>query len=148
MRLEELENNKKLEMQAAVMRQKEAEAKAEAEAKRDIQPLLDIIKEAELARDKKAHDAKIAADKDRADVEKVRQQTYAETVAKVMGSISEDLVAALNAKSNAEVLNAVTSTMAPYALASGESVVDFTDKLLRGTTLEGLLKQLIDKKQW
>jgi hypothetical protein len=141
-----MESEKRMEIKVEENRRLEAEAVAVATAKRDLQPLLDAVKDAELARDKKAHEAKIAADKDRADVEKVRQQTYAETVAKVMGSISEDLVAALNAKSNAEVLNAVTSTMAPYALASGESVVDFTDKLLRGTTLEGLLKQLIDKQ--
>jgi major vault protein len=146
LRLEAMESEKRMEIKVEENRRLEAEAVAVATAKRDLQPLLDAVKDAELARDKKAHEAKIAADKDRADVEKVRQQTYAETVAKVMGSISEDLVAALNAKSNAEVLNAVTSTMAPYALASGESVVDFTDKLLRGTTLEGLLKQLIDKK--
>ena len=146
LRLEAMESEKRMEIKVEENRRLEAEAVAVATAKRDLQPLLDAVKDAELARDQKAHEAKIAADKDRADVEKVRQQTYAETVAKVMGSISEDLVAALNAKSNAEVLNAVTSTMAPYALASGESVVDFTDKLLRGTTLEGLLKQLIDKK--
>ena len=146
LRLEAMESEKRMAIKVEENRRLEAEAVAVATAKRDLQPLLDAVKDAELARDKKAHEAKIAADKDRADVEKVRQQTYAETVAKVMGSISEDLVAALNAKSNAEVLNAVTSTMAPYALASGESVVDFTDKLLRGTTLEGLLKQLIDKK--
>jgi len=146
LRLEALESEKRMAIKVEENRRLEAEAVAVATAKRDLQPLLDAVKDAELARDKKAHDAKIAADKDRADVEKVRQQTYAETVAKVMGSISEDLVAALNAKSNAEVLEAVTNTMAPYALASGESVVDFTDKILRGTTLEGLLKELINKK--
>ena len=146
MRLEALENEKRMEIQCETQRKKEAEATAEAQAKADLQPLLDLVKDAELARDKRAHDAKIAADKDRADVEKTRQDTYAATVAKVMSSIGPDLVAALNAKSNAEVLTAVTGTMAPYALAQGESVVEFTDKLLRGTTLEGLLKDLIDKK--
>lgn len=146
LRLEAMESEKRMEIKVEENRRLEAEAVAEAAAKRDLQPLLDAVKDAELARDKKAHEAKIAADKDRADIEKVRQQTYAETIAKVMGSISEDLVAALNAKSNAEVLEAVTNTMAPYALASGESIVDFTDKLLRGTTLEGLLKELVNKK--
>ena len=147
LRLEAMESEKRMEIKIEENRRLEAEAVAVATAKRDLQPLLDAVKDAELARDKKAHEAKIAADKDRADVEKVRQQTYAETIAKVMGSISEDLVAALNAKSNAEVLEAVTNTMAPYALATGESVVDFTDKLLRGTTLEGLLKELINKNK-
>ena len=147
LRLEAMESEKRMEIKVEENRRLEAEAVAVATAKRDLQPLLDAVKDAELVREKKAHDAKIAADKDRADVEKVRQQTYAETIAKVMGSISEDLVAALNAKSNAEVLEAVTNTMAPYALASGESVVDFTDKILRGTTLEGLLKELINKNK-
>jgi hypothetical protein len=35
--------------------------------------------------------------------------------------------------------------MSPYALAKGESVAEFTDTLLRGTTLEGLLKDVTQK---
>ena len=64
-----------------------------------------------------------------------------------MKSIGPDLVAALNSTSNAQVLEAVTKTMAPYALAKGQSVADFTDTLLRGTTLEGLLKDLVTKNE-
>ena len=58
----------------------------------------------------------------------------------------EDLVAALSSKSNADMLAAVTEAMAPYALASGESIAETTDKLLRGTSLEGVITQALKAK--
>lgn len=145
MELQKLEAEKKLEIQALMNRKQEAEKVATEQAKKDIQPILDAIKDAELAREAKVHEAKIAQDKAKAEIEKTRQQTYADTIATVMKSIGPDLVAALNSTSNAQVLEAVTKTMAPYALARGESVADFTDTLLRGTTLEGILKDVTQK---
>ena len=58
-----------------------------------------------------------------------------------MASITPDLVAALSSESNAQVLDAITKNMAPYAMLKGESVAEFTDKLLRGTTIEGFMSQ-------
>ena len=36
--------------------------------------------------------------------------------------------------------------MSPYAIAQGESVVDVTNKLLRGTSLEDTLTGIIEAK--
>ena len=145
MELQQMEAEKKLEIQALINRKQEAEKVASQEAEKALQPLLDEIQKAKLAREKLSADAKIEQDKAKAEIEKARQATYAETIATVMKSIGPDLVAALNSTSNAQVLEAVTKTMSPYALAKGESVAEFTDTLLRGTTLEGILKDVIQK---
>lgn len=145
MELQQMEAEKKLEIQALINRKQEAEKVASQEAEKALQPLLDEIQKAKLAREKLSADAKIEQDKAKAEIEKARQATYAETIATVMKSIGPDLVAALNSTSNAQVLEAVTKTMSPYALAKGESVAEFTDTLLRGTTLEGILKDVTQK---
>ena len=44
------------------------------------------------------------------------------------------------------MLETVTEAMAPYAIASGESVADVTNKLLRGTTLEGVIDKVAEAK--
>lgn len=145
MELQQMEAEKKLEIQALINRKQEAEKVAAQEAEKALQPLLDEIQKAKLAREKLSADAKIEQDKAKVEIEKARQATYAETIATVMKAIGPDLVAALNSTSNAQVLEAITKTMAPYALAKGESIAEFTDTLLRGTTLEGILKDVTQK---
>ena len=130
------------ERDAEVRAQKEAAAQAEA----DLQKILDTIEAAKLERAKKADDAKIETEKKLAEIEKSRQTAYAETVKTIMESISEDLVAALTANANADMLETVTEAMAPYAIANGESVADVTNKLLRGTTLEGVIDKVAQAK--
>ena len=134
--LEQLEYKATLEEKARV--QKEAATKAEA----DLQPILDAIQAAKLARDKKEDEARIATEKALADLEKEKQKAYADTVAEIMKSVSPDLVAALTATANADMLETVTKSVAPYAMARGESVADFTNTLLRGTTLENVVDNL------
>ena len=141
MELQKLEAEKKMAINSEIARKQEAEKLAAQQAEKDLQPVLDAIQTAKLAREKQAHDAQIERDKAKAEIEKARQQTYAETISKVMASITPDLVAALNSESNAQVLEAITQNMAPYAMLKGESVAEFTDKLLRGTTIEGFVNQ-------
>ena len=91
-------------------------------------------------------DAETAHAKEMAEIEAEKQKAYAKTVKEIMESITPDLVAALSTKANAEALEAVTGNMAPYALANGESVAETVDKLLRGTTLEGVLTDIAKAK--
>lgn len=133
---------KKAQYEAEVRAQKEAATQAEA----DLQPILDAIQTAQLARDKKEDDAQLATEKALADIEKAKQQAYAETVANIMKAVSPELVAALTSTANADMLETVTKAMAPYAIARGESVADVTNTLLRGTTLESVIGNLNDCK--
>ena len=138
--LEQLD--KKAKYDAEVRVQKEAEEMARA----DMQKIIDVIEAAKLERAKKADEAKIETEKKLAAIEKGRQEAYAATVKTIVESISEDLIAALTSKSNAEMLETVTEAMAPYAIANGESVADVTNKLLRGTGLDEIVNCLKDAK--
>ena len=141
--LYETEQLKKEEEFAAARRE---QAKAAKQAEADLQGLQDAIHKAKLARDKAIEDARLNTERQMAEIEKGKQKAYAETVEQIMGAISEDLVAAMTSKANNDMLETVTKSMSPYAIAQGESVVDVTNKLLRGTSLEDTLTGIIEAK--
>lgn len=126
-----------------MIRAKKREAKAaEVQAQNDLQGILTAIQSAEMARIKEKQDAEIAHAKELAEIEKAKQEAYAATVKEIMSSIQPDLVAAISASTQAELLKEGMASISPYAIASNESVADVTNKLLRGTSLEGLLEKM------
>lgn len=129
-----------------MIRVKKREAKAaEVQAQNDLQDILTAIQSAEMARIKEKQDAEIAHAKELAEIEKAKQEAYADTVKEIMSSIQPDLVAAISASSHAELLKEGMASMAPYALAKNESVADTVNKLLRGTPLEEVLDKVSTK---
>ena len=141
MNLQGEEARRKLEIQAEVNRKQEAEKQAAKQAEKDMQVLIDAIHEAEMTRKQKETDANIAEKQALADIEKAKQEAYAKTVADVMKSIQPDLVAAIQAQSDSKVFNSIATGIAPYAIGNGESAAEFVDRLLRGTTLEGIVSK-------
>ena len=138
--LQEKEALRKLEIQAEVARQTEAKKLAEKQAEVDMQCLCDVIHNAKLERTKLERESEIAHQKELAEIEKHKNEAYAATVKTIMESISEDLVAAMSSKSNNEMTVAIAQALSPYALASGESVTEVVNGLLRGTKLEDVIK--------
>lgn len=147
MDLKKVEAERKLEIQAQINRQTEAEKLAQKKAEADCQELVDIVHNANLDRKRKEHELEISRKTKEAEIEKAKQAAYAETVASIMGSISEDLVAALTSKSNADTLKAVSGAMSPVAIAKGESIADTVNLLLRGTPLEGFIEDIAKKNR-
>lgn len=141
MNLQGEEARRKLEIQAEVNRKQEAEKQAAKQAEKDMQVLIDAIHEAEMTRKQKETDANIAEKQALTDIEKAKQEAYAKTVADVMKSIQPDLVAAIQAQSDSKVFNSIATGIAPYAIGNGESAAEFVDRLLRGTTLEGIVNK-------
>lgn len=141
MNLQGEEARRKLEIQAEVNRKQEAEKQAAKQAEKDMQVLIDAIHEAEMTRKQKETDANIAEKQALADIEKAKQEAYAKTVADVMKSIQPDLVAAIQAQSDSKVFDSIATGIAPYAIGNGESAAEFVDRLLRGTTLEGIVNK-------
>ena len=140
MNLQREEAVRKMEIRSEVSRMEEAEKIAAKQAEVDLQTLCDVVHQATLDRAQKEWDQDIAHKERVAAIEKAKMAAYADTVAKIMGSISEDLVAAMNSKSNNEMTVAIAQAIAPYALAGeNESVSDVVNKLLRGTSLEQLI---------
>ena len=144
--LKNLYETQQLKNEEELAAAKREQAKAEKQAEADLQELQDAIHKAKLERDKAIENARLNIERQTAAIEKGKQKAYAETVEKIMGSISEDLVAAMTSKANNDMLETVTKSMSPYAIAQGESVVDVTNKLLRGTSLEDTLTGIIEAK--
>ena len=133
-------------MQSEANRKKEAEQQAIKQAECDMAVIVDAIHDAELARKQKDSDAEIARQQALADIEKAKQDAYAETIKKIMNSIQPGLIEALTANGNVNLMKTIADGVAPYALANNESTADVVDRLLRGTTLEGIIKQFAPKK--
>jgi hypothetical protein len=123
-----------------------AAKQAEKQAESDLQKVLDAIQTAQLAREKAESDLYMARKKEEAAIKKEEQEAYAATVKSIMESVSPDLVAALTSSANASLMETCANAMSPYAIAGGESISDTVNKLMRGTSLEGLLEKAIDNK--
>lgn len=135
----------KLEIQAEINRQNEAEKVAAKEAERDMQALIDAINDAKLARDVKSAEFELSAKKAQAELEVAKQNAYTANVEKIMASIAPELIAAMTSTSNAQLMETVAKAMSPVAMARGESVAETTNLLLRGTPLEGIIKDAVKK---
>lgn len=136
MALQREEALKKLAIQSEVNRKQEAEDLAKKNAESDMQAIITAIHKINLERKEEEYNQELRHKQQLAELEKEKQKVYAETIASIMESISPDLVAAMNSKSNADMTVAISEAMGPYALAKGESVSEVVNKLLRGTSLE------------
>ena len=137
--LEQARLERKLQNEEDI-RTKQREAKmAEAQAQNDLQALLTANQTAEMNRLKEKQEAEIEHEKALAEIEKSKQEAYANTVKEIMASISPGLIAAISASTQAELLKEGMESISPYALANGESVADTVNKLLRGTSLESII---------
>ena len=152
MALQEAEATQKLEIQAKINRQNEAEKLAAKQAEQDMQVIIDAIADASRARkdadfqQTMAHEAqeqaqRIANEKNLADIEAAKNAAYAETVAKIMGSITPGLIEAITIGGKAELTETLAKHMSPYAMAKGESVVETTQKLINGLPFD--LKDIV-----
>ena len=122
-------------------KKREADA-AKTQAEKDLQVILTAIQDEKNARLQKANEIANEQAKKEAEIEKGKQQVYAETVERIMKSVSPDLIAAISARTKADILTEGMASMSPYALANGESVADTVNKLLRGTSLEEIINEI------
>lgn len=139
MQLAQKKIEEELKEKALIAEQERAAKLAETQAEKDMQELLDAIQTAQIARSKENTDAQIAYEKERAAIERSKQEAYAETVERIMKSISPDLISALESQSKSDLLKEGMKSMSPYALAGNMSIPDTVNKLLRGTPLEDVI---------
>lgn len=106
---------------------------------------MDAIQEAGLERKRKEAEQNLNIKMSEAQIEAAKKQAYADSVVKIMNSITPELTAALESKANADVFKGIANGIAPYAMANNESAADFVNTLLRGTTLEGIVDRITKK---
>ena len=149
LRKAELDHEREMEAQ---LRATEAEDYKAAEARRrkdeeiEIQKLDLAMSEAQriegLAREKMKAEALATMN----EVDIAREKARTEAVVAAMAAISPDLVQAMQDGNNTRLMESITKSMSPYAIAQGTGVVDVTNQLLRGTPMESALKGLLEKK--
>lgn len=147
MELQREEAIRKLDIQTEVNRKKEAEAEASKQAEKDLQAVIDEIDNAYRERLEKDNQQKLAYEKAKAEIEKAKQDAYAQTVATIMTSIGPDLAASLQANANIELTKAIASSVSPYAIAKNESISDAVNKMVRGLPVETVLTNIDKNKE-
>jgi major vault protein len=136
------EEDKNRELIAAKSRFDESEAKAHLEAERERDNIKSEIEAQQFERNKIKENHRLEIRNREIEQTAKEKQVYADTVAKIMESVSPDLIAAMQHSSNAETLRSVSEAMAPLAIARGESVADTVNTLMRGTSLENMFGKI------
>lgn len=138
------EEEKSRELLSAKNRFDAEEAKARLEAEREHDSIKGEIEAKELEREKARETQRLEILDREIEQTTKEKQAYADTVEKIMKAISPDLIAAMQSNSNAETLRSVAESMAPLAIARGESVADTVNTLMRGTTLENVIGKIAE----
>ena len=98
---------KKYSVQADINRQKELEAEASARAEVELQALKDAIAEAKRKREQQDIELALAKKAKENELEEAKMKAYTAMVKEIMESVTPDLVAAMNSKSNADLTAAI-----------------------------------------
>ncbi len=128
---EEIERNLSISMmqtesEASVMEKRKSLEKA-------LQPILDEIASAELARKKLEDDQEFAKEKAHLDAE-------ADNLQKRMAAISEKLAEALIAFSDKALATELTKSMGPLAILTDTNVTDLMSRYMAGTPMEAVFE--------
>ena len=129
-----------LSKEEAIKTKLRAAAEAENKAKADMQEVLAAINDATIAREKAQRDAEIEYQESLAKIEEDKQKAYAATVVEMLGAIQPGLIEAIQGSTNAELANGIGQAVAPYAIAGGQDISTVVSQMLRGTTMEDVLK--------
>lgn len=133
------------EIEKAKMADEEEKRKKEAEV--EIQALKDEIFKAEEARLKEKREAEREHKRIMDELAITKEKASAEAMFTVMSAIGPDLAAAMTSERNEAVVKAIASAVSPYAMAKGDNVANAVNTLLRGSSLEDVLKHVNSIKE-
>lgn len=137
----------KFDLQVEAAKAVNAEEKRKKEVEADIQKLKDEIFKAEEARTKARRDAELAHKKEMDALAIAKEKASAAAMVEVLNAVGPELAAAMTSNQNEAMVRAIASAVSPYAVANGESVADAVNKLLRGSSLEDIVKTMNKLKE-
>ena len=111
------------------------------------QEVMSAIQAAELGRTRAASEQELAVEQARLEQRLAELRAEVTAVTSKAGAVSPDLIAALQAFSDQAMVERVAESMAPLAILGGDSVADVLSRLLKGTTLEHVLRRLPTPEQ-
>ena len=133
------------EIEKAKMADEEEKRRKEAEV--EIQALKDEIFKAEETRLKEKREAEREHKRIMDELAITKEKASAEAMFTVMSAIGPDLAAAMTSERNEAVVKAIASAVSPYAMAKGDNVANAVNTLLRGSSLEDVLKHVNSIKE-
>lgn len=131
--------NRQFELNVASRKAEDEERLRVKEVELELQKYKNLIFEAEQAREKEAHEAELAHKKAMMALDIEREAARAESIAEIVDAISPQLASAMQSGANKDILSALVSSIAPYAIAKDEDLADSVNKMVRGTTMEQVL---------
>lgn len=144
-KIEELENELKLlrlKNEAEINKNAREEKERQKEAEEKLQEIEDRIHQAILARRKADTDQEIAKQKMELELKTGYEKNNADNVIAILKAVSPQLAAAMEERSNAELMASLVESMSPYAMAEGRPVEEYVNKLLRGTSMEEVIAKI------
>src|SRR5699024_6676499 len=119
-----------------------AEEMKDREAKQKLQGVEDAIHSAILGRQKAEINLEIEKKDKMHKLDMAYEENTAKNVIAILGAVSPQLAAAMEERSNAELMTSLVESMSPYAMAEGRPVEEYVNKLLRGTSMEEVISKV------
>lgn len=144
-KIEELENELKLlrlKNEAEINKNAREEKERQKEAEEKLQEIEDRIHQAILARRKADTDQEIAKQKMELELKTGYEKNNADNVIAILKAVSPQLAAAMEDRSNTDLMTTLVESMSPYAMAEGRPVEEYVNKLLRGTSMEEVIAKI------
>ncbi len=145
--LDREKNLEKLTLQAELHRLQEEENDKQMVAKKAQQVAKNEIEALERENDAAGTQAELDEQQAIDNMKIAFNNAKTANMKEVMAAISPDLIQAMQDKTNAELVKVVTESMSPYAIAGEEGVVDVTERLLRGTPLDNVIKGMFSTEE-
>ena len=105
------------------------------------------ISKAELTRERAAVQQDIALEQERLDQKLLELREETAEFVKRAQAVSPDLIAALQAFGDKEMIAKMSQAMAPLTYLGGESVAEIVGKIFAGTPMAATFKQLLTSDQ-
>lgn len=144
-KIEELENELKLlrlKNEAEISKNTREEKEKQKEAEENLQKIEDRIHQAILARHKADSDAEITRQKMELKIKMDYEKNNADNVIAILKAVSPQLAAAMEDRSNTDLMTTLVESMSPFAMAEGRPVEEYVNKLLRGTSMEEVIARI------
>lgn len=144
-KIEELEHELKLlrlKNEEEINKNAREEKERQKESEEKLQKIEDRIHQAILARRKADHDQEIAKQKMELELKTEYEKNNADNVIAILNAVSPQLAAAMEDRSNTDLMTTLVESMSPYAMAEGRPVEEYVNKLLRGTSMEEVIAKI------
>lgn len=144
-KIEELEHELKLlrlKNEEEINKNAREEKERQKESEEELQKIEDRIHQAILARRKADHDQEIAKQKVELELKTKYEKSNADNIIAILNAVSPQLAAAMEDRSNTDLMTTLVESMSPYAMAEGRPVEEYVNKLLRGTSMEEVIAKI------